>query len=294
MSRRLNAATARPALWWRNHRLRAVPSRDVFRNAVISLTSFPRRVGWIHHVIDSLVRQTVMTERVVLYLARSDFPAGVPRGLEARAQGRFEVRLVDANWRSYKKLVYALRDFPGATIITCDDDCIYPMHFVEWLRVAAAETPGVVVCGRGRRMTADGDGWFQPYRAWPPVIERGGASHWLLPTGVGGTLYPPGALPPVATDARLFLDLAPTCDDVWFKAMALRNRVPARCIGGIWDEIRHLPVNRAGALWRVNRDTGNDEAVRRVFRHFGLGPDAIADLEGGMVAEAAQRAAGSG
>ncbi len=278
MRKRLNAAVARPRLWWRERRLRTA-RRDLFRGAIISLTTVPSRVGLLPHVIGSLLHQTVSADRIVLYAGFHDDRVAK---LAVRHADRFEVRFVENDLGSYRKLVHALGDFSDSAIVTCDDDCLYPTDFVERLRAAAADRPDAVLCGRARRMAVAADGRFAHYRAWSPVEDEASASYWLCPTGVGGVLYPRGGLAPEATDARLFRDLAPTVDDIWFKAMTLRRGLPARCVGGIWAGIRELPVVRACTLARINRDGGNDCAVERVFGHFGIDPASVARLEAGL------------
>ena len=54
------------------------------------------------------------SEKIVLYLSLDEFPdRTVPNELSALAGDRFEIRFVEGNLRPYKKLLYALTDFPG-------------------------------------------------------------------------------------------------------------------------------------------------------------------------------------
>lgn len=45
---------------------------------------------------------------------------------------------------------------------------------------------------------------------------------WLVPTGIGGVLYPPGSLKREALDVERFQCLAPAGDDLWLFWMARR------------------------------------------------------------------------
>ena len=114
----------------------------VEENLIVSLTSFPARIGMVHLVVQSLLNQSLQPRKVVLYLSRHEFPGNkVPPWLTRLENGRFEIRFVEENLRSYKKLLFALVDFPGAWIATFDDDRLYPAHTLARLWEAAAVEP---------------------------------------------------------------------------------------------------------------------------------------------------------
>ena len=43
---------------------------------IVSLTSYPPRIGCVHRVVESLIRQTVRADEIILYLSRDEFPDG--------------------------------------------------------------------------------------------------------------------------------------------------------------------------------------------------------------------------
>jgi hypothetical protein len=121
-------------------------------------------------------------------------------------------------------------------------------------------------------MTTNSNGSLTPYQSWqldsPGII---GPSHYLFPTGVAGVLYFPGSLHSDATRRELFHRLCPTNDDIWFKAMALLNRTPAKKIRYRSLTLRHVPGTQRVALVRGNvRGGANDAQCRRVFDYYGL------------------------
>ena len=100
---------------------------EVVEDLVVSLTSFPVRIGKLHRVIRGLLAQSLQPRKIVLYLSLEEFPdRALPKELMALTSDRFEIRFVEGNLRPYKKLLYALADFPRATILTVDDDNLYP------------------------------------------------------------------------------------------------------------------------------------------------------------------------
>lgn len=126
---------------------------EVVEDLVVSLTSFPVRISKLHRVIRGLLEQSLQPRKIVLYLSLDEFPdRTVPTELAALAGDRFEIRFVEGNLRPYKKLLYALTDFPGATIVTVDDDNLYPSDCLARLWKASAANPRTVICVRGRCM----------------------------------------------------------------------------------------------------------------------------------------------
>jgi len=199
-------------------------------HVVVSLTSFPLRIGKLHQVVSSLLDQSMQPGKIVLYLPLSEFPSrSVPRPLSRLEGAQFEIRFVSDNLHSYNKLLPAIADFPGTWIATTDDDRLYPVNWLECLLKSAAENPCTIICAGGRRMVVK-DGQFLPYGDWP-ADESPRRSFLLLPVGTWGVLYPPGSLDRTIGDPDLIRKLALLNDDVWFKAMSLMQNVPC-CVSG--------------------------------------------------------------
>ena len=157
------------AVYRRAARVLGAPKPVVAEDVVVSLTSFPARIGKVHHVVSSLLDQSAQPHKIVLYLSLCEFPdRSVPKRLTRLEGDRFEVRFVAENLRSHKKLQYALIDFPDAWIATADDDRLYPADWLSRLLRGAAESSGTIICMRGRRMIVS-EGRFLPFGDWPFV-----------------------------------------------------------------------------------------------------------------------------
>ncbi len=247
---------------------------SVAENLIISLTSFPPRIGKAHLVVQSLLNQSLQPHKIVLYLSGDEFLGhSLPSQLTRLEGARFEIRFVGENLRSYTKLLFALVDFPGAWIATFDDDRLYPAHALTRLWQAAAGKPPTVICTGGRQMVVR-DGHFTNYCQWP-MAPPSGPSFFLLPLGGYGVLYPPGSLNAEVGDRNLIPDLAPLNDDIWFKAMSLTRDVPCRAIGGT-DAMPEFKFKGVTTLAKLNQGgRGQDAALRQVFGHFGLTVDVI-------------------
>jgi hypothetical protein len=252
-------------------RLRGSPRRGAVRrpDVVVSLTTYPARLGTVWLTLASLLRQDVRPRAVVLTLSAEEFPDRiVPARLEAMSDAGLRVRFDPGNRRSYKKLLPALAEEGDAIIVTADDDVLYPRWWLARLLAAHAAEPRSVVAYRALAMRTAG-AHLAPYGTWSRA-DPGTDPALTLPTGRDGVLYPPGCLHPSVADYATASRLCPTADDVWFKAMALANGTGARAL----HHPRQFPSSRAdqsAALYRVNADeSANDGQLRAVFDEFDL------------------------
>lgn len=242
--------------------------RKVADGVVVSFTTFPLRIGSAHLVVKSLLAQTMLPEKIVLYLARDEIPdENIGARLEALRSERFDVVFVDENVRAYNKLVHALRQFPEASVITCDDDRIYRRDLVRGLVTAARAHPGEVISWSARRIPR-GEAGIASYETWQPCAgeEEGD----ILPLGYAGVLYPPGCFSADVTNRSLFLELAPGQDDLWFKMMSALNGVGSRTLGRFGRRHRTLPFADNRRLVDANiGGGGNDRAVKALEGFYG-------------------------
>ncbi len=245
----------------------------------VSLTTTSRRVGRVAEVVRTLLDQQVQPARIVLWLSREPFllddgvaPDDLPHALQALRSERFLIRWTE-NIGPYRKLVPALRAY-GGTVVTVDDDMLYPPDWLGGLLEMRAQTPDAVCCYRARRMLTGERGELRRYWRWPR-LQCATPRADVLPIGKDGVLYPPGSLHPDVMDANRFLELAPTCDDIWFKAMALRAGVLARSAPDHTSfRILGPTVSWIGLFTRFNV-LENDQALMRVFDAYALNPAAI-------------------
>lgn len=194
---------------------------------IVSLTSFPPAIGYAVIAIRSLLAGSVMPDKIVLYLNLSQFPEGRPPREITRLTTEnplVEVRNADEEIRSYLKLIPALKEFPEAVIVTVDDDVYYHRNMLRDLLLLHRKFPGYILAHRAKRLQIN-----TPYKKWRKyrwyhfLTKKYHVSYNTLQTGVGGVLYPPGALKADMINGNEFRELAPTTDDLWFWAAAVAN-----------------------------------------------------------------------
>ncbi len=247
---------------------------------IVSLTSYGERVSkTLTAVVASILRQSVRPEKILVWLDDSWNDSNIPQELlKFRCVG-VEVRYVK-DVRSYKKLVFALAEFPEKTIITVDDDLYYSKDFVKELYEAHLANPGHIICLRYRYPMIDISAEsISPYNNWTPKIpdnvSQKDRERFMFPIGYGGILYPPHALYEDATNEDLYMKLAPYADDIWFYIMGLLKGTPKMTIPN--PKSTHYFIDLFRQMRTRDRlcdsnlgESRNDTQFKNSFNHYDL------------------------
>lgn len=198
---------------------------------IVSLTSYPKRIGTIHRTIETLLTQDFRPDMVVLWLAKDQFPNGeadLPRKLlNLKAFGLMICWCEDI--RSYKKLIPALREYPEDVIVTADDDLFYRPDWLGRLFASYQTDSDAVHCHFANDIRVL-NGQIGRYSEWLFCGECGPKSFRKALLGGAGGLYPPHILAEDVMRSDLFMKLAPCADDLWFWAMAVLNNKKVKLI----------------------------------------------------------------
>lgn len=254
-------------LWLALLRTRHPPRHALPKPLYISLTSHPPRYKYLRQCLLSLLVQDVRPDGLLLWIEAADL-AALPSGVRVLQRLGLRIMPCENGLRSYKKLIPALELYPDAYIATADDDQIYPHDWLSGLVAVAA--PGVIAYHRAHRVRLEADGTPAAYASWEREIGDQRPGDIVVPTGVAGILYPPGAFDPRVTERELFQTLAPTCDDLWLRWMAELNGSRYRRAQS--EGVRaDLPTSTVAHLWAINSmgPMGNDLAVKALTTRFG-------------------------
>lgn len=193
------------------------------KELIVSLTTYGKRIGSAHMAIESLLQQTMKPNRIILWLSKDEFNDDrLPDAIKSQQDRGLEVRYCD-DYKSYKKLLPTLLANPDATVITFDDDIIYPADVIEQLYDTHLQYPEDIICTRCHKITFAPDGNINPYTTWEWETATPVADNKIFPTGGAGCLYPAGCFHKDVTDYEKIRHLCPHADDVWFKFMTLLN-----------------------------------------------------------------------
>lgn len=244
---------------------------------IVSLTSFPARINVVWIAIETLLRQSMKPDEIILWLAEEQFPNkddDLPKELLQQKERGLTIRYCD-DLRSHKKYFYTMQEYPEDLIILTDDDAFYSKDLVEKLYKLHQENPEDIVCMTTAIIYPDihtaPTYWTRPLRG-----ERIIHSETAQPFTGQGTLYPPHSIPDEAFNAELIKELCLHADDLWLKYMSMRNGVKTT----VMYKERSMPVGIYGtpesSLWHINgEERQNDIQWENILRYFGELNDSI-------------------
>ncbi|MFM4831672.1 glycosyltransferase family 2 protein [Aeromonas media] len=242
------------------------------QDIVISLTTYSKRILTVHKTIESLLKQSLLVDKIILWLDETEIShSSLPQELTCLESDIFEIHFCP-NYKSYKKLVPTLQLYPDATIITFDDDINYPKDQVEKLVLSHYDNPDDIIAHVARNILSK-NGQLLPYSEWKHAFKEqvGKPYSHLLPIGVGGVLYPKGSLNGEVMNVDAFMNLAPHGDDLWFKCMTLLNERKVIALGhGFNLSPNMIDGTQDVGLWQsVNEDSdSNFVQLNNIAQHY--------------------------
>lgn len=245
---------------------------------IVSLTTYNKRISEVYLCIESILHQTVSPTEIVLWLAESEFEyESLPTVLKNQEKRGLSIRFCK-DLKSYKKLLPTLIEYTNCDIITIDDDFIYPRDFIENLLNTSKKYPNCVCYYRGARIKIDRKE-IQPYIKWAESEKEYTPSLLNFATGAGGVFYPNSCFSPSVSDINQIMSLAPTADDIWFKAMTLINNVKyVKVKSPYLFDYNFISLNNMQDIALYNKNVGqnrNDEQIKSVFMSYNLYPKLI-------------------
>lgn len=202
-----------------HHNIEIYQNRE--KQIIVSLTSFPQRVNRIWIVIESIIRQELKPDRIILWLSINQFKDlnSLPKKLFKMQKRGLEIRFCEDDLRSHKKYYYAINEFLDDIIITVDDDVIYNSYIIKYLVQSHKNYPSSIICNHASKIRISRK-TILPYKEWENIRMKCGPSSKIIPIGVGGVLYPPGSLHKDVFNIDIFKKTCFYADDIWLNTMA--------------------------------------------------------------------------
>ena len=227
---------------------------------IVSLTSFPARIEYVWLTVETLKRQSLKPQKILLYLSKEQFPElekSLPENLKAEQDELFQIVFVDDDLRSHKKYYYAFKDYPEMNVVTFDDDVFYESHTLEELYNAHKRFKDCVICGRACTIAPK-----REYNSWPRTKEKYVPLNGILQIGISGVLYPPHCYSSLIFDVQAIKECCPKADDIWLNYMC---RVKGSKIVMIDGYVDNIPIQIRGdeTLYSDNIDE-NFEQIKSI------------------------------
>lgn len=234
---------------------------------IVSLTSFPARTSRLWLVIETILRQKVKPDMIILWLSAKQYPSDddVPQSLKRLQERGLTIELVPEDYRSHKKYCYTLKRYPDDHIITIDDDVFYDSRLVERMINTHKEHPHAIVTNKSHQMTYNDDGQLKEYKCWNFDTKEDSD---LFVIGAGGNLYPAHCMDDMATDIDLAMELTPTGDDIWLNAMVRLKHTSI--IHTPYYALEQVPVINAHnvTLNATNVTSTNDIQIKALIQYL--------------------------
>ena len=174
---------------------------------VVSLTSFPGRIDTLWITIESILRQTVKPDKIILWLAESQFDglSSLPDSLLLLQKRGLTICFCD-DLRSHKKYFYTMQKYPDDLVVLLDDDMIYPLDTIEKLMKLHHKYPTDICTITGQAIVPEKlpSQWRNPM-----LRERFEHSDKLQIFSGSGSLYPPKAVHKDAFEKKKCRPLVP-------------------------------------------------------------------------------------
>tara|TARA_B110000037_G_scaffold220120_1_gene286971 strand:+ start:104 stop:1003 length:900 start_codon:yes stop_codon:yes gene_type:complete len=198
-------------------------------NITVSLTTFGKRIDDVYLAVESIAKQTLKPNRVILWLSKDEFfNKKLPITLANLEKRGLEIKYC-RDLKSYNKIIPTIKECPNDLIITIDDDIIYNFDLIEILYKNYLNDPTIIYCGSAKIMKINDRRVFD-YNSWQKIEGKSDASLLNFALGFSGVLYFPGCFDDEVLNEQKLLELAPSADDVWLKAMSLINGVSVKSV----------------------------------------------------------------
>lgn len=232
------------------------------KEVIVSLTSYPARIDNLQPTLDSIFQQTHKPDKIVLWLAESEFTRkeeDLPAYLNQLAKdGKIIIEWCH-DLKPHKKYFYALQKYKNSIVITIDDDLLFNETMIERLLASYAKFPHAISAMRTHLMRRNKDK-FAKYNQF--IKEQNlivdAPSMLLLSTNGAGSLFPPNIFKQQYFDEELIKKLCLYTDDLWIKAMSVLSGAPVVQIPN-FNPLKVVKKSQQNALYKENVQMGGND-----------------------------------
>lgn len=202
------------------YRLKSTQVCEEGSGVIVSLTTYPGRINTVWLAIETILRQSVKPDAVILWLSSEQFGgiSDLPRSLLVLVDRGLRIEFRKGDLRSHKKYFYTRKEFPKATLVLVDDDIFYPTTMLGDLIELSRRYEGRVICRFAKKVEWIDGGQLSPYITWKKINDSRLREDIFFGSG-GGVLIPPNAVHEDILNEKSFLENSPTADDIWLNAM---------------------------------------------------------------------------
>lgn len=245
---------------------------------IISLTTIPERINRVYLAIETLLKQSLKPDYLILWVKKTDFALEdlynknrYTRKLTYQIKRGLQIEFCEDLF-SYSKIIHSLEKYPKAIIVTADDDLYYSKYWLKELYESYIMNPEYVHCHMARHIIKSSKNSLLTLTQWSKnKVKLQRPSFNNFPYSGAGCLFPPQSLHPEVFNVKVFLKISPYCDDAWFKAMTILNNVKSKQVSSSSSKLRIIPGTTSKTLVSINIGKGQfDGQIEKIFRKYDL------------------------
>lgn len=223
---------------------------------IVSLTTYPARINKVWLTVESLLRQTVKPDEVILWLASDQFPdgEGIPDDLKRLTSFGLQIRYCD-DLKSHKKYYYSMKKYTKDILILADDDFFYSRNFVRDLVHEHTNHPSNIISMFSAiifpKLDSDPEDWSRPVTD-TKIIN----SFCAQPFTGAGTLIPPNTIDQQCFNIEKIKSVCPYADDLWLKFFSMVKGTKVNVIRPVSGYPIPVYQNNRSTLWEINGPIG--------------------------------------
>jgi len=265
--------------WYKKHssKKKGITSGKRNQKIIVSLTSYSKRIETLWICIETLLRQSMKPDEIILWLAREEFAdeADLPNKLLSLKKRGLTIRFCD-NLMSHKKYFYVMQEYPDVLVILVDDDMFYPYDTVKKLYNMHLKNPKDICVITAQVME---QGFSSMPSSWrnPKYNESVNHSDRIQIFTGSGSLFPQNSLDKQVFNKEHMLKNCPYADDLWLTFMAYKKGTRITSL----SKWRAFPITIYGtsgaSLWYINSQEGkNDEQWKKLLQFY---PDVVNNMQ---------------
>lgn len=239
----------------KNHKLK--------KKLIVSLTSYPKRFRTLPLVLDSIMKQTVLPDKIVLWIENKDKEKLPLTVLNFKG---INIEFCENGLLSYKKIIPSLRKFRNSYIITLDDDFVYSKNTIEKLVLNSRKFPNDVIVNRIHKINTINN-YPTRYRLWSHNYVK--KTKFAFFTNGAGALFPPNCFYKDVLKKNCFKKLTPYADDIWLNWMVRLNKTNIR-FSGIYKNYEYIKIIKGGLRRRNLKTDYNDIQIKNMIQKYGF------------------------
>lgn len=164
--------------------------------AVLSMFASVEGIEYVYDSLQSLLKQTVSIEKILLCLNKRDFQnSEMPSKLRQLAEENSTVEIIwtENEWGILNRYICAVERYPDSPIILVNADVEYDENLIKELVKSYIKHPDCISCTRAELIMFRQNGQLRAYKSWLHNyrVLKDVPSYQIMPVGIGGVLYPP-------------------------------------------------------------------------------------------------------